>query len=107
MYSVISEEERFVSSKSGVDPRRNHGAKCVPKKCRQTAFRLYIVDKLAYYDCVLHNLQFQHVRHILQMLQCDHNHEMLTFLPTYHVHTNYPRTGCRRSDISHHRCVPY
>ena len=47
MHWVISEDGRFISSKSGVDPGRNHGATDVPKKVRtdrQTAFCLYIVD---------------------------------------------------------------
>ena len=53
MLIVISEDGRFISSKSGVDPSWNHGEKCVQEKVptdrqtdRQTAFRLYIVDKL-------------------------------------------------------------
>ena len=44
---VTSEDGRFISSKSGVDPRRNHGARGVTKKVPtdgQTAFCLYIVE---------------------------------------------------------------
>ena len=48
---VISEDGRFISSKSGVDPSWNNGAKCVPEKCRQTdgqtAFRLYVIFNIA------------------------------------------------------------
>ena len=42
---MIFEDGRFISSKSGIDPSRNHGATGVPKKVR-TDRQLGYLDKL-------------------------------------------------------------